>query len=102
MKGIFEVCHEREKIIEFVRLSMTTEIMPQEQYSMPRRTWDSREIRELARRYPEEGLSPLTGLLQRSPDSISSMAKRLGLRSRNRYQHLVRSRALRKIEASSS
>lgn len=63
-----------------------------ERIVVTRRRWTGGEIEELAHRYPIEGLTNLPGLLGRSPDSVSSMAKRLGLRSVNRYRIMVRAR----------
>ena len=59
---------------------------------MSRRQWAAHEIRLLAARYPEKGLAGLASILNRSDDSITSMAKRLGLRSLNRHRNQVMSR----------
>jgi hypothetical protein len=54
---------------------------------MQRRSWTSAEIRLLIERYPIEGPSRLAQELDRSEDSISSFARRCGLRSMRRpYQ----------------
>ena len=59
---------------------------------MSRRQWTAHEIGLLSVRYPEKGLTGLAGMLDRSEDSITSMAKRLGLRSLNRHRNQVMSR----------
>jgi hypothetical protein len=59
---------------------------------MPRRQWSAQEIRLLADKYPEKGLACLAKSLDRSEDSITSMATRLGLRSENRHRHQAQAR----------
>jgi hypothetical protein len=54
---------------------------------MPRRFWTGREIVMLAERYPAEGSGRLARDLGRSEDSVSSFARRCGLRAgRRTYQ----------------
>lgn len=58
---------------------------------MPRRRWNSREIGLLSERYPVEGPGKLAHELGRSKDSISSFARRCGLRTQRRpYQRKIR------------
>ena len=51
---------------------------------MPRRTWSLTEIIAVAERYPREGPASLASILGRGEDSITSQARRLGLRSATR------------------
>lgn len=51
---------------------------------MTRRRWTSRDIGLLRERYPVEGPGKLTEELGRSEDSISSFARRCGLRTSRR------------------
>lgn len=51
---------------------------------MPRRRWTSQDIGLLSERYPVEGPSKLAHELKRSEDSISSFARRCGLRTPRR------------------
>jgi hypothetical protein len=54
---------------------------------MRRRPWTSAEIRALLSRYVAEGPRPLAGELRRTEYSVSSFARRLGLRTpRRSYQ----------------
>lgn len=46
-----------------------------------RRKWTAMETRLLAERYPQEGASPLAAEFGRSPDAITSMARRLRIPS---------------------
>ncbi len=53
-----------------------------------RRRWTGPEIQILRERYPEEGPVQLALELTRSEDSISSFARRCGLRTERRpYRH---------------
>lgn len=63
---------------------------------MQRSKWTADQIRQLASRYPEEGLADLPALFNRSRYSVTSFARRMGLRSRNHYRHLAESRSIRK------
>jgi hypothetical protein len=60
--------------------------------TMKRRKWTAAEIVVLAQRYPEKGLNGLDILLGRSASSISSLARRLGVRSVHRHRHQSLSR----------
>src|SRR4051812_32242856 len=62
---------------------------------MPRRRWRGREIEQLGQRYPEEGLSRLATELGRSPDAITSQARRMGLRSATRHRRQALSWAMK-------
>jgi hypothetical protein len=61
---------------------------------MPRRRWRAVEIGLLGERYSEAGLNQLALDLDRSPDSITSQARRLGLRSPHRHRRRALARAL--------
>jgi hypothetical protein len=53
---------------------------------MSRRHWTVREIRMLSERYPREGPTRLARETGRSEDSVTSLARRCGLRTpRQRY-----------------
>jgi len=60
-----------------------------------RRQWTAAEIESLFR-YPEEGTS-LASLLGRSEDAVTSLARRLGLRARNRVARLVAARRKNRV-----
>jgi hypothetical protein len=60
---------------------------------MPRRRWRAAEIGLLGERYAEDGLNQLAIDLDRSPDAISSQARRLGLRSPHRHRRRALTRA---------
>jgi len=62
---------------------------------MPRRRWRGAEIGRLANGYAEKGLNQLVNDLGRSPDAISSLARRLGLRSPQRCHRQAMTRAAR-------
>lgn len=64
---------------------------------MPRRIWNLSEIRVVAERYPEEGPSRLAALLDRSEDSVSSLARRYGLKSLHRHARQAGTRASRNV-----
>lgn len=51
---------------------------------MPRRRWTSQDIGLLKERYPIEGTGKLAEELGRSEDSVSSFARRCGLRTPRR------------------
>lgn len=59
---------------------------------MTRRQWTAHEIQLLAFYYPRWGLASGVEGIDRTADSIISMAKRLGLRSRNHHKNQARSR----------
>lgn len=61
---------------------------------MVRRRWRAVEIGHLGERYAEEGLTQLVVDLDRSPDAISSQARRLGLRSPHRHRRRALAKAL--------
>ena len=48
---------------------------------MKRRRWTAEEIQILQERYAEEGPIPLAVVMSRSEDSVSSFARRVGLRT---------------------
>jgi hypothetical protein len=60
---------------------------------MPRRTWSLEEIKRVAERYPEEGPTRLAQLFHRSDDSVTSLARRFGLRSTHRRTRQASTRA---------
>jgi hypothetical protein len=60
---------------------------------MSRRRWRAAEIDQLGRHYAEDGLNLLTASLGRSPDAITSQARRLGLRSPQRHRRQAQGRA---------
>lgn len=51
---------------------------------MQRRAWKSYEMRELIARYPAAGAGPLAATLNRSVDSVTSLARRLGVPAKTR------------------
>jgi len=53
-------------------------------YPMKRRRWSGQEIQTLTDRYSDEGPVPLALEMGRSEDSISSFAKRCGLRKQRK------------------
>ena len=61
--------------------------------TMPRRRWRAAEIGHLGERYAEDGLNQLALDLDRSPDAITSQARRLGLRSPHRHRRRALTRA---------
>jgi hypothetical protein len=61
---------------------------------MSRRRWRAAEIGVLGERYAEDDLNRLAADLGRSPDSITSQARRLGLRSPQRFRRQTQARAL--------
>ena len=61
---------------------------------MKGRKWRSQEIQALLR-YPEEGAALLAAELGRSEDAVTSLATRLGLRSRTRHHRQALSLALK-------
>lgn len=61
---------------------------------MVRRRWRAAEIGHLGEHYAEDGLNQTAIDLDRSPDSVSSQARRLGLRSPYRHRRQARTRAL--------
>jgi hypothetical protein len=54
--------------------------------NMVRRRWRAAEIGLLGERYAEDGLNQMAIDLDRSPDAVSSQARRLGLRSPHRHR----------------
>jgi hypothetical protein len=62
--------------------------------TMPRRRWRAAEIGHLGERYAEDGLNRLALDLDRSPDAITSQARRVGLRSPYRHRRQARTRAM--------
>lgn len=63
---------------------------------MPGQKWTATELRLLTAEYPTKGLAPVVKALGRSDDAVTGMARRLGLRSCNHFQHQARSRATRR------
>lgn len=61
---------------------------------MVRRRWRAVEIGHLGERYVEDGLNQVAVDLDRSPDAISSQARRLGLRSPHRHRRRALAKAL--------
>jgi hypothetical protein len=60
---------------------------------MPRRRWRAAEIGHLGEHYAEDGLNQMAIDLDRSPDAITSQARRVGLRSPHRHHRRALSRA---------
>ena len=60
---------------------------------MVRRRWRAAEIGHLGERYAEDGLNQLALDLDRSPDAITSQARRLGLRSPHHHRRRALARA---------
>lgn len=60
---------------------------------MPRRTWSLEEIKIVAERYPEEGPARLAEQFHRTEASVTSLARRFGLRSLHRRTRQARTRA---------
>ena len=69
---------------------------------MPNRFWTGREIQMLTERYPVEGSGRLAQELGRSVNSVSSFARRCGLRAERRpyRRHRVRKQPAGKSEGS--
>lgn len=59
---------------------------------MTRKKWSAEEFKQLFQHYPETGLTKLVGVINRSEDSITAMARRFGLKSANHRRHQVESR----------
>ena len=59
---------------------------------MKRRKWTADEFGQLFDVYPSFGVADLPYRLSRSEDSITAMARRFGLRSRNHRRHQAASR----------
>ena len=60
---------------------------------MPRRRWRAVEVGHLIEGYAADGLNQLAHDLDRSPDSITSQARRVGLRSPRRHRRRALTRA---------
>jgi hypothetical protein len=65
---------------------------------MSGRRWRADEI-EVLFRYPDEGTS-LAAVLGRSEDSVTSLARKLGLRAKNRVARLVAARQKNRADKS--